>query len=259
MRLLVLWPDRERAAAICAEMEARGWDTDVRFDGRELLPWTQPYDVLLLHLCLPGMDGLSAGDALADACPVRPPRILFAAPMEWCVHRPAWADLTIASGGDVSALCSLIGILAQKPLSALALAQQKPLENAIERFLDDLSFSGRLKGRAYAAWLLGRMTPSTSADEPPLGALYADCAAFFETSPAAVERCLRTAIEAVFTQGSLRGIERFFGATVDPERGKPTNRAFLMQAAEQLRYSFTASRSPNKSDMHHRPAAPTSV
>ena len=59
----------------------------------------------------------------------------------------------------------------------------------------------------------------------------------------------------------MQGIERFFGATVDPEKGKPTNRAFLVQAASELRraYSLADARSPNKSVMHHNPAAPTSV
>ena len=68
-----------------------------------------------------------------------------------------------------------------------------------------------------------------------MGALYRDCAAAFGVSPASVERCLRVAVESVFTLGSISGIERCFGATVDPERGKPTNRAFLCQAAQRLR------------------------
>jgi len=259
MRLLILWPDRQSAEVIRSQMEARGWDVDLRLDGRTMLPWDRTYDVLLLHLCLSGLDGLSSGDALAASWPIRPPRILFAAPLEWCVHRPLWADCTVGTGGDPNRLCDLIDLLALKPLPRLAMQQRKPLEQQIERFLDELSIKKRLKGRTYAAWLLGRIVPSTAADAPPLGALYRECARMFDTSSAAVERCLRVAVESVFTQGSLYSIERFFGATVDPDRGKPTNRAFLLQAAQQLRYSLTASRTPNSSEMHHRPAAPTSV
>ena len=94
-----------------------------------------------------------------------------------------------------------------------------------------------------------------------MGELYQACARAFSTTPAAVERCLRVAVESVFTQGSIRGIERFFGATVDPERGKPTHRAFLREAAQQLRldHSLAATRSPKSSEMHHSPAAPTMV
>jgi len=259
MRLLILWPDYGNACLIQSLMEQDGWDVIIRQDGRELCRMNEEFDVLLLHLCLPGLDGLSAGDAFAAAHPVCPPRILFVAPPEWCVHRPPWADCTVDTGVALLRLCDLLRIIAKKPLPKLAAAQKKPLAFLIEQFLDDLSFKETLKGRAYAAWLLERLVPSTLCASQALSALYAECAAAFRTTPAAVERCLRVAVESVFTQGSLTGIERFFGATVDPERGKPTNRAFLMQAAQQLRYSFTLTRSLNKSEMHHRPAAPTSV
>jgi len=259
MRLLIIWPDYQTACAVRDAMELDGWDVVIRRDGQDLCKMDELFDVLLLHLCLPGLDGLNAGDAYAAAHPVCPPRILFAAPAEWCVHRPPWADCTIDTGIDILHLCQLLKIIAKKPLPKLAEAQKKPLAVLIERFLDDLSFKESLKGRAYAAWLLEKLVPSTFCASQSLSMLYAECANAFQTSPAAVERCLRVAVESVFTQGSLAGIERFFGATVDPERGKPTNRAFLMQAAQQLRYSLTLTRSLNSSEMHQRPAAPTSV
>ena len=259
MRLLILWPDFQTACTIRNLMEWYGWDTVISRDGRELLQPDQPFDLVLLHLCLSGLDGLSAGDALARMHPVCPPRIVFAAPAEWCVYHPNWADCTVDSGVSVMNLCQLLQTVAQKPLSKLAAANSEILSGAVACFLDDLGFKPTQKGRAYAAWLLERMIPSSVNTVQILSALYDECARQFGTTPAAVERCLRVAVEHVFTQGSLTGIERFFGATVDPERGKPTNRAFLMQAAQQLRYSLTATRSLNKSEMHHSPAAPTSV
>ena len=257
MRLMIFWPDYSNACTIRERMEMAGWDADIQQDGRKLCQLGSDYDVLLIHLCLPGMDGLSAGDAYAASGPVCPPRILFMAPGEWCVHQPAWADCTVEAGIETEKLCKLLHILAQKPLPRLAMAQKKLLAVLTRQFLDELSFKKTLKGRAYAAWLLERMIPSTRC--PSLNELYTECAAAYQTTPAAVERCLRVAVEGVFTQGSLTGIERFFGATVDPERGKPTNRAFLLQAAQQLRYSLTDTRSLNSSEMHHSPAAPTSV
>ena len=257
MRLLILWPDFQTACAIRDRLEQEGWDVVIRHDGRDLLRLDEVFDLLLVHLCLPGMDGLSAGDALAQNPPPCPPRMVLAAPAEWCVHRPPWADCTVDSGVSLLHLCRLLKLVAQKPLPKLASLQQERTAQLILHFLDELAFKPTQKGRAYAAWLLERMIPSVRC--PALSELYAECAAVFQTTPAAVERCLRVAVEGVFTQGSLTGIERFFGATVDPERGKPTNRAFLMQAAQQLRYSLTETRSLNSSEMHHNPAAPTSV
>lgn len=259
MRLLILWPDEQAACMIRSVMEQDNWDITIRRDGREALLLADSFDIMLMHLCLPGLDGLSAGDAFAAASPVRPPRILFAAPPEWCVHHPSWADCTVDAGISILHLCQLLRIIAQKPLPKLAAAQQQTIEDHIDRLLNDLSLSKRMKGRLYAQWLLKRIIPSTPGSTQTLYMLYAECAQVFQTTPSAVERCLRVAVESVFTRGSMKSIERFFGATVDPERGKPTNRAFLMQAAQQLRYSLATARSLNSSEMHHSPAAPTSV
>ena len=52
--------------------------------------------------------------------------------------------------------------------------------------------------------------------------------------PAAVERSLRLAVESAWTRSSIWALERFFGQSIDPEKGKPTNREFLCQVCEHL-------------------------
>ena len=123
----------------------------------------------------------------------------------------------------------------------------------------EIGMDRRYKGFEYAVWLLSRLCLCSTAEQLAMETLYQACGQTFRVQPASVERCLRVAIESVFTHGSLKGIDRYFGVTVDPERGKPTNRAFLLQGMLQLRYSFTAALSPNNSDTHHNPAAPTMV
>ena len=51
---------------------------------------------------------------------------------------------------------------------------------------------------------------------------------------AGVERSLRLCVESTWTHGRLDALDRFFGASVDPERGKPTNREFLCRVQSQL-------------------------
>lgn len=65
--------------------------------------------------------------------------------------------------------------------------------------------------------------------------LYPIVAVEFGTTWQSVERNLRYAIETVWTQGNLGEIQRLFGYTVEAERGKPTNKAFLAQIAEYIR------------------------
>ena len=50
-----------------------------------------------------------------------------------------------------------------------------------------------------------------------------------------MERSLRLCVESVWTSGQLRSLERFFGHSVDPERGKPTNREFIAMLEEEDR------------------------
>ena len=50
-----------------------------------------------------------------------------------------------------------------------------------------------------------------------------------------VERNIRHTIETVWTSGNLSHIQKRFGFTVEAERGKPTNKAFLAQIAEHIR------------------------
>ena len=74
---------------------------------------------------------------------------------------------------------------------------------------------------------------------PPLlsrlqGTLYPLVGRRHGMSPGAVERSMRLMIEATWKVGSLPALERFFGHSVDPERGKPTNREFLFRLQERL-------------------------
>lgn len=53
-------------------------------------------------------------------------------------------------------------------------------------------------------------------------------------TPEAVERSLRLLVESTWSRVPLSALERFFGHSVDPERGKPTNREFLAQLQQRL-------------------------
>lgn len=61
---------------------------------------------------------------------------------------------------------------------------------------------------------------------------------------AAVERSLRLCVEATWNRASLSALERFFGHSVDPERGKPTNREFLCRVQERVTLAAARLSSP---------------
>ncbi len=88
----------------------------------------------------------------------------------------------------------------------------RQLQSALEIVLKDDDALGDVKGRVYRP-IAERM----------------GC------SPASVERNIRYAIECAWTSGDLSALEARFGYTVQAEKGKPTNRAFLAQIAEHIR------------------------
>ena len=263
MRLLIATLDPAFACDVRDLLYARDacWNIQIVSDGRDAL-WRlqhEVFDLLLLHACLPGADGLCVLHTLESWRLCCPPRVLLLCEPE---QRPGlWLDAAAPLCAAAPRVCALLETLRQKPVPALALGNGAAYAREAERLLDALGMRRELKGFTYAAHLLARLAPSPALEREPTRALYADCARAFATTPAAVERCLRVAVEGVFTQGSLSGIERHFGATVDPERGKPTNRAFLSQAVQRVRlgYSLAWTRLPNSIDTHHSPAAPTSV
>lgn len=68
--------------------------------------------------------------------------------------------------------------------------------------------------------------------------LYPLIAQRHDMTAAAVERSLRLCVESTWMHGSLSALERFFGSSVDPEKGKPTNREFLCRVQERLTLSM---------------------
>lgn len=259
MRLLIALSDPAPAWEIISALSDICAEAAVVTDGAQLDRRLCCCDLAVLHHCLPGLDGRSAGDRLAVQPPLCPPRVLFIAPPEFGLSRPAWADAVLEHGVSARGIAATLRVLAKKPLPKLAAAHAQAVASAVDAFLGDLLPDAHLKGRSYIGWLLAQLVPSPMLERWPMNHLYLLCAQAFGATAPAVERCVRVAVEAVFTQGSLRQIERFFGEAADPERGKLTNRAFLLQSCRWLRYSLAAARSPNRSEMHHSPAAPTRV
>lgn len=270
MRLLIAMMGEEKPLALqwTLNMSHVHWETEHSADGLKTLErvMEERYDMLLLHGCLPKLDGHMVLEQLWQMKLACPPRVLMLSEPELCKRERLKADCVAPMLATPMQIRSLLELLAEKKTPRLSAATSSLRAALVSELIDTLEVSSTLKGRAYIVWMLDQLIPSPMLENELTSVLYPSCAEAFQTSPAAVERCVRHAIEGIFSRGSMEGIERYFGTTVDPERGKPTNRAFLIGAAEQLRakmeaqrYSLTRSRSPKSMVMHQSPAAPTSV
>ncbi len=68
--------------------------------------------------------------------------------------------------------------------------------------------------------------------------LYSVLAKEFNSTPTRVERTIRHAIETAWTRGKPEVLERYFGYTINPEKGKPTNNEFISMIADSLRLKY---------------------
>lgn len=67
------------------------------------------------------------------------------------------------------------------------------------------------------------------------GELYPAVSKRFNTTPSRVERAIRHAVELAWDRGDLDTIQKFFGFTTSPKKGKPTNKEFLSALSDHLR------------------------
>lgn len=65
--------------------------------------------------------------------------------------------------------------------------------------------------------------------------LYPQLAARFDTTAARVERAIRHLIEVTWARGDVDVLMRYFGNTVSPDKGKPTNGEFIARLANVVK------------------------
>ena len=189
-------------------------------------------DLLILDSVLSGMDGAEALVLLVRL--PAPPRVVYLArtafaPQE---HVP---DEICPYPCEEDVLLNVILAAVSRPLPALAREWEEQRLVIAGKLLERLSVPPRLKGRRYM-----RIAAAALACSPALGAsyqerLYPYVAGLCETTPQAVERAVRTAVESAWLHGSLEGIQALFGLSVDAEKGKPTNAEFLAMLAQHIR------------------------
>ena len=183
--------------------------------------------VEVLLLC-PGRESADCLSWLTAQPPIAPPWVL--------------GDGLSAPDGMAPPAVLLPGWLAQRRrdglLPALAGAHHARAEQLAAALLRTLGMPARLRAWEFLPDML-----ALAVVHPPLltdltHGLYPLIARRHGLSPAAVERSLRLCVESIWSRGSIDALDRFFGASVDPERGKPTNREFLCRLQERLTFSL---------------------
>ena len=189
-------------------------------------------DLAVLDGALMGMDGLEALNVMRGM--ITPPRVLY-------LHRMGKtdaatdADRTLCAPWTEETLLAAAREAADVPLPKLAAYWEQERLSIAGGMLDQLNVSPRLKGRAYLQCAAAALACAPGLADSYSDRLYPFVAARYQTTPQAVERAIRTAVEDTWLHGSLPAIQTLFGLSVDAEKGKPTNAECLAMLAEHTR------------------------
>lgn len=190
-------------------------------------------DVLVMDSALSGEDGPAALRFLQRRMPA-PPRVVYLQRTE-AVHPLADAVCPYPCGEET--LLSFARRAAERPLPLLSASWEKERKAIAANLLRRLGVPEPLKGRDYlitaADWCA--CAPALRHGKK----LYALLAEAYATTPGAVEKAVRTAIESTWLHGDLQGIQALFGLSVDADKGKPTNNECVAMLAEHTRRELT--------------------
>ena len=218
----------ERAQEWQLQLENLGarWRCVRAVDAQDAYAYLNERAFALAVMCK-GEDGKRLLEMLRDRPPLSPPWLLTEENCPWadgeaaldqCGTLPLWLECREKQG------CV--------PRAALMRHQQ--LACLARGMMRTLNVPSRLKAWEFLPDMLALCAVHPSLAEDLNGRLYPLLGRRHGLTPAAVERRLRLAIESTWSGASLAALERFFGHSVDPERGKPTNREFLLRVQERL-------------------------
>lgn len=108
----------------------------------------------------------------------------------------------------------------------------KYLYGDISGMLTSLGIPESLLGHRYLISAVAIQSCTKSIPNPKF--LYECIAEYYSTTPRAVEKAIRYAIERAWTIGDIRNQTAMFGLSVDPSRGKPTNAEFIARLAIEV-------------------------
>ena len=108
-------------------------------------------------------------------------------------------------------------------------------EYLIRELLLELGAPDHLVGHPYTVQAIVLVVQDRTYIDSITFGLYPQLAVMFDTTASRVERAIRHLIEVTWSRGDLEVLNRYFGNTLSPEKGKPTNGEFIARMANVVK------------------------
>lgn len=194
-------------------------------------------DILVIDAVLPLMDGLGAVDRIKEFYGERAPRVIGGYMMPFaregfqrrsvnCLVRVPW-DAEELREALLSTLKMVRGEVDWERL--------EPACQRAARLLSRMGMRSTLRGYEYLSNAAALAWEDESRMEAVGELLYKPIALRYDTAEQAVERLIRHAVESVMDAYGVRRVYGFFGNSIDPIRGKPTNAEMIGMLSQYMR------------------------
>ena len=220
------------------------------YNGKEvlaLLKEKQP-DVVLLDIIMPHLDGIGVLEELGkmDLSPKPKVIMLTAFGHENITQRAVelGASYYILKPFNLEVLAERVRQLGRNqlniqraPITASATPKKEKDDYIVEitQIIHEIGIPAHIKGYLYLRDAISMVVEEIELLGSVTKILYPRIAHKYETTPSRVERAIRHAIEVAWSRNSLETIKKFFGYTINTEKGKPTNSEFIALVADRIR------------------------
>ncbi|MDK2984687.1 MAG: two-component system, response regulator, stage 0 sporulation protein [Clostridia bacterium] len=207
-------------------------------EGVQMIQERNP-DVIILDIIMPHLDGIGVLEKLQELYLSDKPRIIILTTLgqERTTHRAVelGADYYILKPFDLQVLTTRIRQLARGEYSSPGSVKARNLDVEITKIIHQMGVPAHIKGYQYLRDAILMVIEDVNLLGAVTKELYPLIAKKFNTTPSRVERAIRHAIELAWDRGNVDMMNKFFGYTINVERGKPTNSEFIAMVADKLR------------------------
>lgn len=198
-------------------------------------------DVMILDLIMPHLDGIGVLERLSVNYEGEKPKviILTAFGQEAMTKRAVelGANYYILKPFDLDILANRVRQLASNQSASVqnTMPRTRNLDVEVTNLMHQMGVPAHVRGYQYIRDAILMVVEEMSLLGAVTKELYPAIAEKYDTTPSRVERAIRHAIELAWDRGNVELMNKFFGYTIDMDRGKPTNSEFIAMVADRLR------------------------
>ena len=193
-------------------------------------------DILVIDAVLPLMDGLGTIDRLREIYGERMPRVIGGYMMPFAREGFLRRGVTclVHVPWDAQELTEALTQTLKKVRGEVDWPRLEPACQRAAQLLSRMGMRSTLRGYEFLSNAAALAWEDESRMEAVGDLLYKPIALRYDTTEQTVERLIRHAVESVMDAYGVRRVYGFFGNSIDPTRGKPTNAEMIGMMAQYM-------------------------